>query len=602
MNDRVKVRIQTASEPLVSWLFRGQTVWEAVQQAGILQRGDCGGRGICLKCKARVEGDVSPPTTEELSALSPEEISQGYRLTCKCHALGETSVFLPEIRIANLKTGLLMFERYPGILSAVRPVNTHIPPFDRKRPIPLLERIEWAFAGYDLEITPSNLNTIAQLDQGDGFRIVGGLIDSTVLRIHPRGKGVFCGLALDIGTTSLSCALIDLVSGVILGEAGIPNSQITYGRDILARISYVMENEHGLQMMRDRVIQDVASMVSDLLAGLDVAYEDILEMTVVGNPVMLHFLLGVDPRGLGQAPYVGLFKKLTSARARSLGLPMHPAGRVLLLPQIAGFLGSDIIACLLAVDDSAPDSFLLVDIGTNGEMVLKHGNRMVACSVAAGSAFEGGDITSGMVARGGAIDRFWLDEGELKYNVIGFGKPEGICGSGLVDLLRVLLDMDVLDETGLINPGKYPGVWRDTERGVELVIINETETASGTPVVFNQQDVRQLQLAKGAVRAGIDILMKEVGVVPEHIKEILFAGAFGNYLNPNSVMSIGMIPQFQSEKIKVVGNAALRGALAALILVPEREKAQRYADEVRAVELADHPDFSRIFVESMALK
>ena len=155
-----------------------------------------------------------------------------------------------------------------------------------------------------------------------------------------------------------------------------------------------------------------------------------------------------------------------------------------------------------------------------------------------------------------------------------------------------------------MRPARNPestGVWRDT-RGVELVIINETETASGTPVVFNQQDVRQLQLAKGAVRAGIDILMKEVGVVPEHIKEILFAGAFGNYLNPNSVMSIGMIPQFQSEKIKVVGNAALRGALAALILVPEREKAQRYADEVRAVELADHPDFSRIFVESMALK
>ena len=177
----------------------------------------------------------------------------------------------------------------------------------------------------------------------------------------------------------------------------------------------------------------VASMVSDLLAGLDVAYEDILEMTVVGNPVMLHFLLGVDPRGLGQAPYVGLFKKLTSARARSLGLPMHPAGRVLLLPQIAGFLGSDIIACLLAVDDSAPDSFLLVDIGTNGEMVLKHGNRMVACSVAAAWPSRGNHQRNG--GPWGQLTGFgWTRE--LKHNVIGFGKPEGICGSGLVDLLR----------------------------------------------------------------------------------------------------------------------------------------------------------------------
>ncbi|MGE5543783.1 MAG: ASKHA domain-containing protein [Bacillota bacterium] len=602
MNDRVKVRIQTASEPLVSWVSRGQTVWDAIQQAGIVQRGDCGGRGICLKCKARLEGEVSPPTSEEISALSSEEVSQGYRLTCKCHVLGETTVFLPEVRIANCKTGLLMYERYPGVLSAVRPVNTHIPPFDRGKPIPLLERIEWAFKGYKLEITPSNLNIIAKLDQGDGFRVVGGLIDSTVLRIHPRGQNSFCGLALDIGTTSLSCALIDLVNGELLGEGTRPNSQIAYGRDILARISYVMENERGLKLMQDKVMRDIASMVDGLLDRLDIAHEDILEMIVVGNPVMLHLFMGVDPRGLGQAPYVGLFRDTTVVRACSLGMPMHPAGRVLFLPQIAGFLGSDIIACLLAVDDSSPESFLLIDIGTNGEMALKHKDRLVACSVAAGSAFEGGDITSGMVACTGAIDRFWLVDGKLNYNVIGIDKPDGICGSGMIDLLNVLLEMGVLDETGLINPGRYYGAWRDTERGVELIIVDETKTASGVPVVFNQQDVRQLQLAKGAVRAGIDILMKEVGVVPENIDEVMFAGAFGNYVNPNSVMGIGMIPHFQPGKIKAIGNAALRGAIAALILIPEREKAQRYADEVIAVELADHPDFSRVFVDSMTLK
>ena len=349
-------------------------------------------------------------------------------------------------------------------------------------------------------------------------------------------------------------------------------------------------------------MQDVAGMVENLLAGLDVTAEDILEMTVVGNPVMLHLFLGVDPQGLGRAPYVGLFRETTSVRAGSLGIPMHPAGRVLLLPQIAGFLGSDIIACLLAVDDSSPNCFLLVDIGTNGEMALKNGNRVVACSVAAGSAFEGGDITSGMVARGGAIERFWLEDGKLRHNVIGMGKPEGICGSGMIDLLAVLLNLGVLDETGLINPGRYPGAWRDTERGAELILVDDTETASGVPVVFNQQDVRQLQLAKGAVRAGIDILMKEAGVGPEKIKEVLFAGAFGNYLNSKSVLEIGMIPQFRPERIKAVGNAALRGAISALILVPEREKAQRYANEVITVELADHPDFSRVFVESMAFK
>ena len=316
---------------------------------------------------------------------------------------------------------------------------------------------------------------------------------------------------------------------------------------------------------------------------------------------MLHLFLGVDPRGLGGAPYTGLFRGATSVRAGSLGLPMHPSGRVLLLPQVAGFLGSDIIACLLAVDDRSPESFLLVDIGTNGEMILKHGNRLWACSVAAGSAFEGGDISSGMVARGGAIDRLWLEDGKIRYNIIGLGKPEGICGSGMIDLLHVLLKMGVLDETGLINPHKFTGSWRETDRGAELIIVEESETAQGVPIVFNQQDVRQLQLAKGAVRAGIDILMKEAGIEAQEIDEILFAGAFGNYLTPDSVMGIGMIPHFAPKQIKAWGNAALRGA-ATLILIPEREKAERLANKVKAVELADHPDFSQVFVERMALK
>jgi len=602
MTEKVKVTIHTASESLVSWVNKGQTVWDAVQQARILQRGDCGGRGLCLKCRARVEGEVSEPSRQELVALSPEELAKGYRLTCKCHVLGETSVLLPEVRISSCKTGLLRFARYPGVLSAVRPVNTHIPPFDRDKPIPLLERIEWAFKGYKLEIPPVNLNVIARLDQGDGFRVVGGVMDDTVLRIHPRGQGSFFGLALDIGTTSLSCALVDLVNGDLMGERSTTNSQVAFGRDILARISYVMENEEGLTVMRNRVLSDVAAMVDDLLHGLEMVPDDILEMVVVGNPVMLHLFLGVDPRGLGGAPYVGLFRGGTVIRAGNLGLPMHPAGRVVLLPQIEGFLGSDILACLLAVDPGSPESYLLVDIGTNGEMVLKHGNRLWACSVAAGSAFEGGDITSGMVACTGAIDRFWLEDGLLRYNVLGMGKPEGICGSGMVDLLRVLLELGVLDETGLINPQRYPGSSHQTERGAELVIVEGAETANGNPVVFNQQDVRQLQLAKGAIRAGIDILIKEAGVRLDAIDELLFAGAFGNYLNPRSVMGIGMIPPFRSERIKAVGNAALGGAIASLISIPEREKADRLATKIEPIELANHPDFSRIFVESMALK
>ena len=587
MDDRLKVRIYTASEPLVSWVDKGQTVWESVQQARSY-RGANAGTGLCLKCKARVSGEVSPPTDEELSALSPEEISR-YRLTCKCRVLGEASVFLRDIRIADCKTGLLMYERYPGVLSAIQTVNTHIPRFDRMNPVPLLERIQEAFKGYELEITPSDLNMISKLDKGDGFRVVGGLFNSTVLRIHSQGSGSFLGVALDIGTTSLSCALIDLVSGELLGQGCTTNSQIAYGRDILARISYVMDNEQGLKVLQEKVMGDISSMIKTLLPKLDADPEDILEIAVVGNPVMLHLFLGLDPRGLGRAPYMGLFRDAASVRGGGLGIPMHPAGRVVLLPQIAGFLGSDIVACLLAIDGGSQASFLLIDIGTNGEMVLKHKDLLLACSVAAGPAFEGGDITSGMVARTGAIDRFWLEDGKLNYNVIGGNKPEGICGSGLIDLLHIFLETGVLDETGLINTERYCGAWHDTDRGVELIIVDGSETDSGIPVVFNQQDVRQLQLAKAAVRAGVDILIQEAAIAPGDIGEVMFAGAFGNYLNPKSVLGIGMIPQFQPGEIKAIGNAALRGAMAALLLIPEREKAQQYAGEIRAVKLADHP-------------
>lgn len=602
MSKRVKVKIITASEPLVSWVYEGQTVWEAVQQAGVLQRGDCGGRGICSKCKARVEGEVSGLSTEEEKVLTKDELQRNVRLTCKTRVVGDAVVYLPETRIASLKGGLLMYEKYPGVLSAVRQINSHVPPFDRLKPIPLRDRVQWAFKDYPIELTAANANMLAKMDQGDGFRVTGGILDSMVVRINPQGKGRFCGLALDIGTTTISCALIDLITGELLGERRTINSQITLGRDVLGRISYIMENENGIKELNSKVIQDVNLLIDELLDGSEIEHEDILEMTVVGNPVMLHLFRGLDPQSLGRSPYVGLFRGSVSVRACPVRVPIHPSGRVFLLPQIAGFLGSDIVACLIAVDDNSPNDYLLLDIGTNGEMVLKCGDVYKACSVAAGSAFEGGGITSGMVAAGGAIDRVWFEDGQMRFNIIGSSKPVGICGSGLIDLLKVLMDMEVIDETGLILPEKFPGMWSETSGGTELVIVPADASGSGSAIVFNQQDVRQLQLAKGAIRAGIDILIKESGTRADDVEEVLFAGAFGNYLNPEAVMAIGMIPRFDEKKIKPIGNAALRGALAALISLPERDKATRFANNVVAIELADHLDFNSLFMDSLGLK
>lgn len=599
MSKRNKISLYTASETLAAWVEPGCTIWDAVRQAGVWQTGDCAGRGICGKCKARVEGDVSPLSEVELRHLSDIEIQRGIRLTCQCQVLGEARAYLPEIRIADCKAGLLLYEVFPGLLSAARTLKTHVPPMDRDKPLPLLERLQWAFKNHPCEISPANLNLLSKLDNGDGFYVTGGLIESSVIRALPEGQGSFYGLALDIGTTTLSGALVDLITGELMGVRDMPNSQMAYGRDILSRISYTVENPVGLALLQEKVGQDINALIADLIGDLEIMGEDILEMTVVGNPVMLHLFLGMDPRSLGRSPYMGLFRSGLVLRSGYMNFDINPGGRIFILPQIAGFLGADIVACLLAVEADDPGTMLLVDIGTNGEMVIKTDHGMMACSVAAGSAFEGAGITDGMIASSGAIDRFWLDNGKLCYSVVSQTKPRGICGSGLVDLLAVLLDMGAVDESGRIIPDKYPGQHYETSRGIQLIIVGAEDSANGMPIVFDQEDIRSLQLAKGAVRAGIEILLKEAGIPRDGIDEVLVAGAFGNFLNPAAIIRIGMLPDFPLNKIRNIGNAAARGAIAALLSEPERENADRLAKAVKAIELANRDDFTRVFIDSM---
>ncbi|MGE5404987.1 MAG: ASKHA domain-containing protein [Candidatus Saccharibacteria bacterium] len=602
MSIKSKIRIQTASEPLVAWVDDGQTLWDAIQASGLWPAGDCGGRGICGKCKVKAAGELSHVTDDEKEYLLPEELAAGFRLACRCQVLGEAQAFLPDTKISTSKSGMLMFENYPGLLPAVNFINACIPRFEKKDPAPLLERIQRVLKNYKMEISPANLNLLNGLDKGDGINITAGTLDDTVIRVFPRHSTSLYGLAIDIGTTSLACVVVDLVSGRLAGQYERPNSQISAGRDILSRVSFAGEKPGNLEILHRQVMGDISEIISEITSDLKIDIEDILEVTVVGNPVMLHLFLGLDPKGLGAAPYTGLFQSAVAVRSDSLGLPINPAGRVYVLPQIAGFLGADIVGCLLVDDIERPGNSLLIDIGTNGEMALRTDRDIAACSVAAGSAFEGGGITCGMVARNGAIDRVWLDEGKIKYSVLGKGKPLGICGSGLVDLLAVLLDIGALDETGLIIPERFSGKYRQSTNGTELIIIPEEESAADTPVVFNQSDVRELQLAKGAVRAGIEILLREEKLQVQDVQEVLLAGAFGNHLNPHSLIKIGMLPGFAPDIIKNFGNAAVRGAVMALISAPERERASEIANRVRAIELANREDFSQLFVESMNLR
>ncbi|MGE5397422.1 MAG: ASKHA domain-containing protein [Chitinophagales bacterium] len=601
MPDKQRVRIHTASETLIAWVPTGYSVWDAVHQAGIWVLGDCGGNGTCGKCKTRIEGCSSPLSPVEEEKLLLEDKAAGYRLACQCRVMANLDIYLPEIRISALKPGLLVFEKFPGILPAVRSVSRHIPRFDREDPVPLLERIKWAFDDYELDILPSNLNTIADLDRGDGFYVNAGLLDSRIIGIHPSNEGSFFGIALDLGTTTLQCIVVDLINGEVLGVNEITNSQIAAGRDILSRISYSIEHDNGLVSLHEMVLTSVRTMIEELAHSLNIDTGSILEMTVVGNPVMLHLFLGLDVRNMGSSPYIGIFRNAVAFRGDTLNLPMNPGGRIYVMPQVGSFLGADVLACLLAVDTEEHEEFLLIDIGTNGEMLLKKDGTIWGCSVAAGGAFEGACITSGMMAAAGAIDRFWIEEGSLRFSVLGTNNPLGICGSGLIDLLACLLDLEAVDVNGLIHPEKYTGQWRDSVNGIELIIAEGSSTGSGLPIVFNQQDVRQLQLAKAAIRTGVDILLNEAGIKAKDVDKVLMAGAFGNHLNPASLLKIGMLPGLDMANFRNIGNAALRGAVTALINLTKRDKASRLAKTIKRLELAEREDFSRMYIDSINL-
>lgn len=382
--------------------------------------------------------------------------------------------------------------------------------------------------------------------------------------------------AFDIGTTTLAGFLMNGRTGELLAEASAVNPQTAYGADVISRIQAVMEEKADLQTELVRILD---LLITELAEKAGIGSEQITLVTIVGNTAMHHLFLGIDPAPLVIPPYM---PKSTEAMELSCGklLPVHPEGMLRILPNIAGFVGADTVGCMLAAQfDKRTDLTLLIDIGTNGEMVLGDQNRRVACSTAAGPALEGAKISCGMRGCIGAIDRFWLEGRTLCWHVIGETVPVGICGSGLLDLIACLLDAGILDESGYLKGGAY--------------------TVSGTDLVLTQADVREVQLAKAAIRAGIELLCDHLQVTCQEVQTVLLAGAFGNYMDPRSACRIGMIPGELFPKMEPIGNAAGEGARLCALSRAKFEKSQTLAAETEFLELASKPEFQDQFVDAL---
>jgi uncharacterized 2Fe-2S/4Fe-4S cluster protein (DUF4445 family) len=414
------------------------------------------------------------------------------------------------------------------------------------------------------------------------------------------------GLAIDLGTTKIAAYLIDLDTGRTLGSHGLMNPQIAYGEDVIARIALAEHDEEKRALMSQLVVGAVNEAASELCGRAGVEAPHIVDMVVVGNTAMHHLLLGLPVRQLALAPYVPAVASALDVRARDLGLRLAPGAYVHLLPNVAGYVGADHVAMLLATRiEEQRGVVLAIDIGTNTEICLASEGVLTSTSCASGPAFEGAHIKHGMRAARGAIERLRLVKDVVEYQSIGDGPPVGLCGSGVVDATAQLFLAGVLDRRGRML--EHPRV-REVDGVREFVLVDEPSVLGGrtretdrTAIVFTQQDVRQVQLAKGAIRTGVELLLAASGRKTEEIDAVIIAGAFGSYIDMASAIAIGLLPRLPLDRFRQVGNAAGMGAKLALVSRQKREAAQRLASRIGYLELAGHPQFSTTFAQAMLL-
>lgn len=553
----------------------GTTVLEAERLAGLLPDAPCGGAGTCGKCQVIINGQkVQACRTQIMEDL--------------CVDTSESSFLEGTNILTESFSGPTVFN--PGI-------SVH--PIELKKAIPGDKRSDWermltalsdAGAPKTADFLPNPelaSSLYEKCRKGGTWYVIH--TDQEILDIRSE-KGRLCFIAFDIGTTTLAGYLLDAENGRVLAVDSQMNPQAQYGADVIMRSDYALA--HGTEDLSECIRSELDQMIGILAGQAERRREDILQVCIVGNTCMHHLFLGISPASLVHAPYTPAISQSLKLPASRYGLTIHPNGQLLMLPNIAGYVGADTTGCLLAVRPDRQEKItLLLDIGTNGEMVLGNHNRLITCSTAAGPAFEGAKIECGMRGTEGAIDHVSFENGNWHYTTIGNQPPVGLCGSGLLDLTAQLLLNGFIDEYGNLDSGQS-----DPKT---FYLVSAQESGHGKGVYLTQKDVREIQLAKAAIAAGIRILMKTLSVTESDISCLYIAGAFGNYMNPVSAGILGLIPGALTRRIKPIGNAAGEGAKIALVNAGEWKLAQRLAESVEFVELAALPEFQDCFVDEL---
>jgi len=606
----------------------GSTVLEAARKLGAGVESVCGGKGVCGKCKIRLEEGYFPKyrITSAIAStktnskanekfLNKLQVKRGYRLACQTLIHGDIVVFVPEEsrkgqQVVRKEATARKIKLNPAVRKyyvELKPATLHQPLGDFER---LAEKLEKTYHLKDLTIDyPALLSLQNTVRQGNWKVTAAVWKDREIIGVEPGKVDKGYGLAVDIGTTTVAGYLCDLTDGKVAATDAMMNPQVAYGEDIMSRINYATKGKNGLKQLHQAIIKGLNQIIANAAKKAGIRRTDIIDMAVVGNTCMHHLFMNINPRHLGRTPFPPAIHHSVDVKARDLGLRIGAGAYVHVLPNEAGFVGADNVGVLIAEEPYKQDRMLLIiDIGTNGELLLGNRQRLLSTSCATGPAFEGAEIRHGMRAAAGAIEKLKIDPKtkEVRFKVIGNERwntedknigARGICGSGIFDAAAQMFIAGIIDKSGRFNTGIKSPRSRVVNGEPEFVIAWAKETAIDHDIVICQKDIRAIQLAKGAMYSGARLMMNRLGITK--IDKVILAGAFGSYIDKESAAVIGLFPDCDQKNVYAVGNAAGDGARIALLNTDKRNEADVMARQVEYVELTVEPNFNRTFTQSL---
>jgi uncharacterized 2Fe-2S/4Fe-4S cluster protein (DUF4445 family) len=585
----------------------GVSVFDAASWNGIAIDSTCGGHGTCKKCKVQITEGIVPISRLDIRAFSQEELKNGWRLACVARATENLAITVPAMttrpKAATVGVGRQVILR-PAVQK--RYLELDEPTLHDQRPD--IQRVKDAIDDLEVNVEFEVLQKLPTVLRKNNFKVTAVVVDDLLIDIEPGDTtDKRFAIAYDLGTTTVVATLLDLNSGTPVAVKSMLNMQQPFGADVISRISATMLDENALERLRIAAQSTLSELTNEVIKEAGISPNNVYEIAIAGNATMVQLVLGVDPEPVGVAPFITASQNWPVLNAKEFGIEIHPGARAYIFPSFGAYVGGDIVAGVLASGmDRDKRVRLFIDVGTNCEIVLSDGNKILTTAAPAGPAFEAASIKCGMRAAEGAIEVVKITKDGVSLQVIGDVEPQGMCGSGLVDAVAELAKIGVLDQSGRfvtqeVMDKEFPKL------SSRLINLETNEKAfllhgdKNDPLVYlTQRDVRELQFAKASIATGWRLLMEQLKLNDEDIQQVLLAGSFGSYLSPASAIQIGLVPKIPVMRIVSAGNVAGEGAKMVLLSQPERNGATALLNEVEYVELSDRADFNDKFVVQLS--